>query len=288
MQLKPCRNASLVDVRYPPSPDACYSLSRIQPLLCSGGRLETISFFGCTGPNLALPLENLREVVLIHCQFSLPELRHLLHKCKRIRKFVYLAEQPSEDTSPAGGAAAREIIEALEPSHGSLEVLGIDFRIWPGPWGKIIASLERWTALKTLYLSMECFWDWEAGSDKDSPPHPDMLLTTLLPESIEEVALFGTEWDAEALQFKIEPHLKGLARDRKEKGRFQQLKQVSAQGFWPLEPELPEGYVVNDGLLDRVSTLYDAKALLKEDGVEVNFDVQDDSELEFGDIIWFH
>ena len=108
---------------------------------------------------MALPLENLREAVLTRCQFHASELQHPLHNCKRLRKFVYKATQPSKDTDLTGGAAAREIIEALEPAHSSLEVFGIDVRIWPGPWGRRLASLEQFTSLKTLHINMTCVWD---------------------------------------------------------------------------------------------------------------------------------
>ncbi|KAI7776637.1 hypothetical protein LA080_004729 [Diaporthe eres] len=205
-----------------------------------------------------------------------------------VREPVGALQTSSQIFLCAGGATACDIIEALEPAHSSLEVLGIDLRRWAGPWGLRIPTLEQFVALKVLYIDLICVWDWQAGNSTGSPPSPDMLFSTLLPESIEEVALFGMDFNAGAYGFEIEAHVKRLASDRKEKGRFPQLKQLHGQGFWPFGYDVDPRSVANDDIVPRVTALNDAKTLLKYNGVEVIFDVEGDSELEFGDIISFY
>ncbi|KAG6364024.1 hypothetical protein INS49_009127 [Diaporthe citri] len=246
------------------------------PLLCRARKLERVLFFGSSGPYLALPVENLLEVNLINCHFVESELRNPLQHCRRLRKCVC-----------AGGAKACEVIEALEPAHSSLEVLGMDLRRWAGPRGLRIPSLEQFVALKVLYIDLICVWDWRSGNNTDSPPSPDMLFTTLLPESIEEVALFGMGSNAAAYGFEVEAHVKRLASDRKEKGRFQQLKQLRGQGFWPFGYDVDPRSVANDDIVPRITALNDAKTVLGDNGVEVIFDAEGDSDLEFGNIISF-
>lgn len=237
--------------------------------------MERLLFSGsCDGLYLAFPVENLLEVNLINCHFVESELRNLLQRCRRLRKFVF-----------AGGATACQVIQALEPAHGSLEVLGIDLRRWAGPRGLRIPSLQQFVALKILYIDLICVWDWRAGNHADSPPSPDMLFTTLLPESIEEVALFGMDSNAGAYGFEVEAHVRRLALDRKEKGRFQQLRQLRGQGFWPFGYDVDPGSVANDDIVPRITALNDAKTLLGDDGVEVIFDIEGDSDLEFGNIV---
>lgn len=274
MHLKPCSTADPTNSRQPSSASFRSSLSRVLPLLRSGRKLERLFFLGSSGPYLAFPFENLLEVNLINCHFVRPELRHLLQRCRRLRKFVC-----------AGGATACDIIEALEPAHSSLEVLGMDLRRWAGPRRLRIPTLEQFVALKVLYIDLICVWDWRAGNDTDSPPSPDMLFTTLLPESIEEVALFGMGSNAGAYGFEVEAHVSRLASDRKEHGRFQQLRQLRGQGFWPFGYDVDPRSVANDDIVPRVTALNNAKTILEDNGVEVIFDVEGDSDLEFGNII---
>lgn len=277
MCLKPCSTADPTNSRRSSSASASYSLSRVLPLLCSGRKLERLLLINSFGPCLALPFENLLEVILINCYFVDSQLRNLLQNCRRLRKLVC-----------TGGATAREVIQALEPAYGTLEVLGMDLRRRVGPRGLRIPSLRQFVALRVLYIDLICVWDWRAENNTDSAPSPNMLFTTLLPESIEEVALFGMGSNAGAYGFEVEAHVRRLASDRKEKGRFQQLRQLRGQGFWPFGYNVDPRSVANDDIVPRVTALNDAMTLLGDNGVEVIFDVEGDSELEFGNIISFY
>lgn len=231
---------------------------------------------GGSVPHLSFPFENLREVILVNCHFIESDLLNLLQHCRCLRKFVC-----------TGGATARQLIQALEPAHSSLEVLGIDLRHWPGPRALRIPALTQFIALKVLYIDFICVWDWQAGHSKDSPPSPDMLFTTLLPESIEEVALFGMGSNAVAFGFEVETHVKRLALDRREKGKFQRLRKLHDQGFWPFGYNVDPRSVDYDDILARTTTMDDAKTIMGNDGVEVIFDVEGDLELKFSNIISF-
>lgn len=270
MVLKPCSNPDTTNPRaYPRS-----SLKRVIPLLSSARGLERLLLLGSSIPHLPFPFDNLREVILVNCHFIESDLRNLLQHCRRLRKFVCI-----------GGATGSQLIQALEPAHSSLEVLGIDLRHWPGPRALRIPSLKQFIALKVLYIDFICVWDWQAGHSKDFPPSPDMLFTTLLPESIEEIALFGMGSNAVAFGFEVETHVKSLALDRKEKGKFQRLRKLHGQGFWPFGYNVDPRSVDHDDIVSRINTLYDAKTILGNDGVEFIIDVEGNSELDFGNII---
>lgn len=231
---------------------------------------------GSSIPHLPFPLDNLREVILVHCHFIESDLRDLLQHCRYLRKFVC-----------TGGATSRQLIQALEPAHSSLEVLGIDLRRWAGPRSLRIPSLRRFISLKVLYIDFICFWDYQAGDRKDSPPSPDMLFTTLLPESVEEVALFGMGRNALAFGFEVEDHVQRLALDRQERRGFSRLRKLHGQAFWPFGYDVdPKSEDYDDSLL-RTTTMDDAKTVLENDGVEVIFEGEGDSGLEFGNIISF-
>lgn len=271
--------------------------NRILPLFCSGTRLTVLSLWTSSGPKFALPLENLREAILVDCKFRPRQFLNLLKPCKGLRKFVTRGTDPS---------FAWEIIEALEPARSSLEVLGLDFtcskyrRYLP-----TISSFQQFTALKTLYLDMTCVWDMSFSETKDSPPNPDMLLTTLLPESIEEVALFNGlgDWADGTYGFEFEAHARRLALERRVKGRFQHLRWLHGDSFPDIDFEL-ESYVeqaLNDGDPDdareaenhvarRFATLDETRTLMGDEGVEFTFDFDQEmpvgSCLDFGDLIF--
>lgn len=114
-----------------------------------------------------------------------------------------------------------------------------------------------------------------------------MLFTTLLPESIEQVVLFGMGSNAVAFGFEVETHIKKLALDRKEKGKFQRLRKLHGQGFWPFGYNLDPRSIDYDDILARTTTMDDAKTILGDVGVEVIFDVEGDSELKFSNIMSF-
>lgn len=277
MHLKPCSTPDPTKFRQPSSASPRYSLSRVLPLLCSGRALERVLFFGSSGPYLAFPFENLQDLILINCHFVGSELRNIFQRCRNLRKFVF-----------TGGAAPCEVILGLAPAYSSLEVLGMDFRRCAGPRGLRIPYLKQFVALKVLYIDLICVWDWWAGNNTYSPPSTDMLFTRLLPESIEEVALFGMDSNARAHGFEVEAHVQRLAADRKEKGRFRQLKQLRGQGFWPFGYDVDPMSVANDDIVPRVTVLNDAKTVLGDNGVEVIFDVAGDSDLKFDNIISFY
>lgn len=278
MHLKPCPTADSIDSRQPLSiPPRC-SLSHVLPLLCSGRALERLSVLNGSGPDLALPFENLRDLILINCRFVWSaELCNILQRCRSLRKFIC-----------TGGAAECNVISDLEPAYSSLEVLGMDFRRWAGPRGLKIPSLKQFVALKVLYIDLICVWDRWPANNTGSPSSPDMLFTTLLPESIEEVALFGMNSNARDHGFEVEAHVQRLASDRKEKGRFPQLKQLRGQGFFPFGYDVDPVSASTWNIAPRITALNDAKTLLGDDGVEVIFDAAGDSDLKFDNIISFY
>lgn len=198
--------------------------------------------------------------------------------------------RPERHVSISNDCTPLEVIEALGLAHSSLEVLGIDLGgRWPVPGWARIPSLKQFVALKVLYINLTCVWDRHAMNNKDLPPGPDMLFTTLLPESIQEIALFDSS-SSQAFKFKVESHVMRLALDVKEKGRFQQLKLVRGQGFWPFGCDLPPelGSAENDDILARVSALNDAKTLLGDKGVGIIFDIKAGSDLRFDNIVSFY
>lgn len=260
--------------------------SPVLPLFCSGTRLTVLSLFYSSGPNFALPLDNLREAIIADCQFRPGQFLNLLKPCKGLKKFV---------TRGTDAYLVEEIIEALEPAYGGLETLGLDFKF--GDYRRFrprILSFQEFTALKTLYLDMTCVWDMQVAEAKDSPPHPDLLLTTLLPESIEEVALFnGPPVNAERENgFEFEAHARRLALERRLKGRFQHLRCLHGVDFEPIyyfELESDVAQVPEDGYPDeareienhvarRSATLEETRTLMGEEGVEFTFDF--DREME--------
>lgn len=275
MRLKPCRTVSYIHFPRQYSDFPGCSLTPVLPLLCNGRALERLSVFDGSGPDLALPLQNLRDLIIINCQFLWSdELRNILQRCRSLRKFVC-----------TGGEAQCNVIRDLEPAYSSLEVLGMDFRRWDGPRGMRIPSLKQFVALKVLYTDLTCVWDPSLRNTTDSPPSPDMLFTTLLPESIEEVALFGKGSNARAHGFEVEAHVQRLATDRKEKGRFPQLKRLRGQGFFPFGYDLGPTSASTWNIAPLFTALNDAKTLLRDNGVEVIFDAEGDSDLKFGNII---
>ncbi|KAK2613156.1 hypothetical protein N8I77_000083 [Diaporthe amygdali] len=262
-----------------------YTLSRVLPLLESGEGLTRLSIFGSTGPPMASPFENLREATLCRCEFAARDLRKLVERCTHLRKFVYMPAPVGWKSAP--GAKAREVIEALEPARGTLEVLGIDFRLLIGRRGRRISSFQSFLALKTLYVDLACVWDWEAGAVTGSSPRPDELFTSLLPESIQTVALFGTNPDAEVFGFELEAHVKRLASDIWERGRFQQLRLLRPQGFWPFGYGQHQNPQFDDACVRRIATLDEANIILSDSGVELICDEESDSDLQFQNIMWF-
>lgn len=114
-----------------------------------------------------------------------------------------------------------------------------------------------------------------------------MLFATLLPESVEEVALFGRGCYAGTFGFEAEAHVKRLALDRKESGRFQRLRKLRGQDFWPFGYNVDPKSDNYDDILSRITTMDDAKTTLGDDGVEVIFSAEMDAELQFGNIISF-
>lgn len=285
MWLKPCSHVEPPYRHLVPSPSARYTLSRVLPLLESAEGLTKLSIFGSTGSPMASPFENLHEATLCRCEFAARDLRKLLKRCTRLRKFVYMPAPVGWKSAP--GAKAREVIEALEPARSTLEVLGIDFRLLIGPRGRRISSLQSFPALKTLYVDLACVWDWEAGAVTRSSPRPDQLFTSLLPESIQTVALFGTNPDAEVFGFELEAHVKRLASEIWERGRFQQLRLLRPQGFWPFGYGQNENPQFDDACIRRTATLDEANMILRHSGVELICDEESDSDLQFQNIMWF-
>lgn len=273
MLLFPCNTAEATDWCVAPSDIARFSLGRVLPLLLSSGRsLTRLVFINSTGPSQALPLDNLHELRLTSCCSRASELRNLLQHCKCLRKFVYRATRSSQNPDRSDGATALEIVEALEPAYSSLEALDIDLCRWDGSRDRRVQSFQQFVALKILHVDLDCVWNWQAN--EHSPPSPDMLFTTLLPESIEQFGLFNTDARDLYLGFVVEAHVKRLALDKKEKGRFQQLKRLRGQGFWPFGYDLPAGSspLADDGIVSSITAFNDAKALLSDNGVEVIFD----------------
>lgn len=221
------------------------------------------------GPDSPLYLHNLREATLLSCQFHPGQLQNLLRHCKCLREFVYSGRGHTV------GPQSRDFVKALEPAHDSLEVLDIKLRLCDADRGDRIESLKQFTALKTLNIDVSCVWDWAAAIGND-PPSPDMLFTTLLPETIEEVILIYGGSDAEWYGFKVEAHVKRLASERRENGRFQRLRHVRGKGFLPLQNGLDDDVDGSPGVeqdaLRRTTTLGEAITQLGDDGVEVIFD----------------
>lgn len=271
-------------------PDGCFS--PVLPLFCSGTMLTSLSLFTSSGPDFTLPLDNLREAIIVDCRFRPGQFQNLLKPCKGLRKFV---------TSGMDVDFGREIIEALEPARSSLEILGLDFKcIDHRRYRPRISSFQQFTALKTLYLDMTCVWDMQVPETKDSPPNPDMLLTTLLPESIEEVALFNGlgDWADGAYGFEFEAHARRLALERRVKGRFQHLRWLHGDSFPDIDFEL-ESYVeqaldygdpdeaqeLRNNVARRFATLDETRTLMIEEGVEFTFDF--DQEMPVGSCLGF-
>lgn len=287
MTLSPSGICYRIDYRQQSSASVRFSLSRVMPLLSSGGNLESLSIIDSIGPQLALPLENLGEAILSNCEFSSSELRNVIQNCKRLRKFVYVVSDPDDNVSRSARATPREVVEALAPACTSLEALGLDFRNRPRADGRI-RSLEQFASLKTLYIDITCVWDPRAALDNDSPPTQNILFTTLLPESIEQMAFFGMDCDAEAFGFDLEAHVNRLASERQEKDRFKQLQRFHGQGFWPFGYDLTPRLVENDDLGLRITALNDAKAVLGDNGVEVMFDGEKGLKVWFEKITYFY
>lgn len=278
MFLRPCGSSDpIVQHRlgYPAEITLGYSFGSVLPLLWGGRGPTRLSIVNSNGPRIILSLDNMRELILDSCQFRPGNLLNLLRHCRHLCKFVF---RGAGHTRPL---PSHEFMEALEPAHASLEVLGIDLQSFESDNGARISSLKHFTALKTLYIDLNCVWDWEAATNKDSPPGPDKLFTTLLPDSIEDVALFSGDTNDEFLGFRVEAHVRGLQLERQEKGAFPHLKRLRGKGFSPL----------NLGLFDdhetecRMATLNEATRQLGDDGVEVVFDEQGKSDLDFGYII---
>lgn len=260
--------------------------SPVLPLFCSGTGLTVLCLYYSSGPNFALPLDKLREAFIADCQFRPGQFLNLLKPCKGLKKFV---------TRGTNTSLVQEIIEALEPVYSGLETLGLDFH--DGDYCRFhprILSLQQFTALKTLYLDMTCVWDMQVTEAKDSPPHPDLLLTSLLPESIEEVVLFnGPHVNAPRENgFEFEAHARKLALERRLKGRFQHLRCLHGVNFEPIydiDLEYDLAQVLEDGYPDeareienhvahRSATLEETRTLMGDEGVEFTFDF--DQEME--------
>ena len=112
-----------------------------------------------------------------------------------------------------------------------------------------------------------------------SPFDPDMLFINLLPESAEEMSLFGMGSDAEDVEFEVEAHIKRLALERKKRERFQQPKNSHDRGIWPFRHDLDESVVVANDIVHRITALDEARILLGDDGVKLILDEQGYSEL---------
>ncbi|POS71922.1 hypothetical protein DHEL01_v209682 [Diaporthe helianthi] len=261
-------------------------LKPVRSLISTGTSLTRLTLMDCAGPNLVLPLENLREAFIIDCQFRPGQFLNLLKPCKALVKFV------TRGTVLSHGP---EIIEALEPASSGLEVLGLDF---VGRNSPRILSFTHFTALKTLYLDMRCVWNRQVL--KNSPPNPDMLLTTLLPESIEEVAIFNEGVD-EQFGFEFEAHAKRLALERNVNGRFQHLRWLHGVSFSAIDENMESDMeqAMEDGDPDeareilthvsrRLATLAQAKKLMGDGGVEFSLDLigVEDSYFSIDYLIW--
>lgn len=233
-----------------------------------------------------MPLDNLREAFIADCQFRPGQFLNLLKPCKGLKKFV---------TRGTDASLVQEIIEALEPVYGGLETLGLDFQ--GGDYRRFrprILSLQQFTALKTLYLDMTCVWDMQVAEAKDSLPHSDLLLTTLLPESIEEVALFnGPHVNAERENgFEFEAHARRLGLERRQKGRFQHLRCLHGVDFEPIyyfelesdvAQNLEDGYPdeareIENHVARRSATLEESRTLMGDEGVQFTFDFHQETE----------
>lgn len=271
--------------------------SPVLPLFCSGSSLTVLSLYHSSGPNIALPLDNLREAIIVDCDFRAGQFLNLLKPCKRLRKFVI---------RDADVFLGQEIIEALEPAHSGLEILGLDLDgSRYSPYRPRISSFQQFTALKTLYLDVACVWDMEVAEAKDSPPNPDMLLTTLLPESIEEVVLFneplGAPGSRGAYDLEFEAHARRLALERRLKGRFQHLRCLHGVLSMPIDHELEfdveealadgdpdEAREIENDVARRFATLDETRTLVSDEGVEFTFDFhrEMDSNLDIDRIIF--
>lgn len=234
------------------------------------------------GPGPALWLGYLTSLTLKRCRFRPGELGNLLRFSRHLRKFVYTGT----GEAGGGGPAPREVVDSLERSRATLKTLGIDLDLG-GVHGTQrparIASLRQFAALRTLYVDVNALWDADLAESNGSPPYPDGLLTTVLPESIEDLALFSTDAYAESQGLRIEAHLRRLALDRREKGAFPNLKTVRGRALSPLEHPVDEE-LEN---LSRLAVLDEAKQLLTDDGVDVVFSRPDYSGPTCEDIMSF-
>lgn len=236
-----------------------------------------MTLFDSYGPNLALPLDNLREAIIVDCHFRAGQFLNLLKPCKGLRKFVVRGIDAS---------LGWEIIVALEPAYSGIEILGLDFKGLN--YGPRISSFQQFTAPKTLYFDMTCVWDKQVAEAKNAPPNPDMLLATLLPESIEEVPLsngplrFGP---GEAYEFEFEAHARRLVLERRLKGGFPHLRCLRGVSFKPIDDDLESNVAeaLEDGYPDeareiendvarRFATLDETRTLMGDEGVEFTFD----------------
>ncbi|POS71685.1 hypothetical protein DHEL01_v209919 [Diaporthe helianthi] len=252
-------------------------------LLWDVRNLTSLSLTDSIGPRCALPLGSLLELILDHCQCLDDELVNLLKHCTRLRKFVYRA---SPDASQATPPSPRAVIQALGPAHKTLETLGIAFFDVQGLDGlPRITSLKQFTALRTLYIDVNALWDRHLADNTGSPPNPDMVFTTALPESVEDLALFCLDGFGQRLGFRVEVHLKRLAIDRREKGAFPHLKTLRGKALSPLEHCLLDELLAD--LRRRHAVLEEVTTLLSNGGLEVILSERDDSCLEFEDLIPF-
>lgn len=273
---EPTENNNLSEWGLPPPADPSFHVPHA--LLFSMGNATSLTLIDTPGPRCVLPLGSLVEVVLKRCRFRRGDLGCLLKHCKSLRKFVYTGTGEAQRTPPS----PREVVDALEPSHRNLETLGIDFvKIRESDGLARISSLKQFTALKTLYIDVNALWDSGLADDTESLPYPDKLFTSLLPESIEDLALFCIDAYAESLGLRFEDHLKRLAWDRRRAGVFARLKTLLGKALSPLE------HAVDDELenLPRIAALDEAKTLLSEDGVEVIFSEQGCPGPDFEDLI---
>ncbi|KAG8159045.1 hypothetical protein KVR01_011488 [Diaporthe batatas] len=254
-----------------------YCLDPVIPLFISGTTLTRLTLECSAGPSFVPPLDNLREVIIIDCDFRPGQFLNLLDTCKSLVKFAGRRFKLSWGS---------EVMEALEPASSSLEVLGlrfsgIDFFRGQGPR---IPSFRQFTALKTFSLDMNCVWDWQVVLNGDTSPNPDTLLTTLLPESIEEVALLNEGLD-NRFRFQFEAHVKRLGLEITLNGRFQHLRRLHGVEFTPIDFNLQRD--INDALFEgdrdgareiqnhaarRFATLNEARNLMIDAGVEFCID----------------
>ncbi|KAG8157915.1 hypothetical protein KVR01_012187 [Diaporthe batatas] len=261
-----------------PHPPGDGSFGSALSLLDSGSSLTRLSLVHINGPQPIFPLSNLLEVTLRGCRSYDFGLVNLLKRCSRLRKFVYGASTwEAHHLRPS----PRDVIKALEPAQETLETLAIDFHGGGQVWDRArIQSLKQFTALKTLYIDMNTLWDSDAARDMHHLPNQDVLLTTVLPDSVEDLALFC--FDAcELLELRIEAHLRRLAIDRREKGAFPCLGTLRGKGL------SPHMYRWQDEDHNRVAVFDEAIDLLRDDGVDVILNDPGCWGPEFSDIMTF-